>query len=72
MGAGLRTGTKVTGSPDGVVPPDPNDGAPVPDSTHREADDLGRAVEIAERISYLTKLWVPLLHINPFCLTTLH
>ena len=33
---------------------------------HREADDLRRAAEIAERIPHLAKLWVPLLHINPF------
>ena len=55
MGAGLRTGTKVTGSPDGVAPPDPNDGAPVPDSTHREADDLGRTVEKTEGIPHPVK-----------------
>ena len=35
MGAGLRTGTKVTGSPNGVVPPDPNVGALVPNSTNK-------------------------------------
>ena len=37
---------------------------------HREADDLWRTVEIAEGISHLAKLWMPHLHINPFCLTT--
>ena len=37
---------------------------------HREADDLGRTVEVAERISHLAKLWMPHLRINPyFCLT---
>ena len=39
-------------------------------SSHRTL--LGRAVEITEAISYLEKLWIPYLHINPFCLTTPH
>ena len=33
---------------------------------HREADDLGRAVEVAERNSHLAKLWMLHLHINLF------
>ena len=37
---------------------------------HHEADDLGRAVEIAERISHLAKLWVPFCTSIHFCLTT--
>ena len=37
---------------------------------HRDADDLGRTVEIAEGISHPAKLWMPHLQINPFCMTT--
>ena len=33
---------------------------------HREADDFGRTVEVAEGISHLAKLWMPHLRINPF------
>ena len=33
---------------------------------HREADDLGRTVEVAERNSHLAKLWMLHLHINLF------
>ena len=33
---------------------------------HREADDLGRTVEVAEGISHLEKLWTPHLRIKPF------
>ena len=33
---------------------------------HREADDLGRTVEVAKEIWHLAKLWIPHLHINPF------
>ena len=33
---------------------------------HREADDFGRTVEVAEGISHLAKPWMPHLRINPF------